>query len=73
MILQALMQILADRMILLLSLFLTFSLFCWAMYEPENNRLILAFSFALSVFLPVLFSQGRKENVRRVQEENQPT
>ena len=72
MILQALMQILADRMILLLSLLLTFSLFCWAMYEPENNRLILAFSFALSVFLPVLFN-GRKENVRRVQEENQPT
>ena len=62
MILQALMQILADRMILLLSLFLTFSLFCWAMYEPENNRLILAFSFALTVFLPCLFTyQGGKK------------
>lgn len=47
------MRILSTRMMLILTLLLTFSLFVWAMYQPDYWRISTAAIFALAVFLPV--------------------
>lgn len=47
------MRILSTRLLLILTLLLTFSLFVWAAYQPDYWRLGTATIFALAVFLPV--------------------
>ena len=48
------MKVLAVRMILIVTLLLTFSLFAWAMYLPDYWRVGCAAIFAVVVFLPIL-------------------
>lgn len=45
---------LSARAVLLLTLLLVFSLFCWAMYLPTWERIAAATIFAVLVFLPVI-------------------
>lgn len=46
-------QVLAVRVLLIITLFLSFSLFAWVMYEPDYPRILTATIFAVVVFLPV--------------------
>lgn len=47
------LQTLSTRIVILLSMAMTFGLFCWAMWMHEWIALATATSFALLVFLPV--------------------
>lgn len=47
------MQILSTRMILILTMLLTFTLFAWAMLVSDYLHLAIAAVFGLMVFLPV--------------------
>lgn len=49
------LKILAERVLVLLALGMTFGLFCWALWAGTNISLITSAVFALGVFLPVLF------------------
>lgn len=46
------LNVLSARLVLLLALALTFSLFAWAMYLPGYERIAAATIFAVIVFLP---------------------
>lgn len=47
------MRVLSTRLILILTLLLTFVLFVWVLYQPDYFRLAAATIFALLVFIPV--------------------
>lgn len=47
-------RVLSTRLLLLVTLLLTFGLFAWAMYDTTNLRLYTAAAFAVCVFLPIL-------------------
>lgn len=49
------LQAVSSRMLVFLSMSMSFGLFCWAMWAGETLRLIIAGSFTVLVFLPVLF------------------
>ena len=46
------LQVLSARVVLLLALVLTFSLFVWAVADPTWPRIVAAAAFAVLVFLP---------------------
>ena len=46
------MKVLSARIVLLLTLVLVFTLFCWAMWDPSWNRIACATIFAVLIFLP---------------------
>ena len=48
------LRVLSARIVLLLTLALTFTLFCWTMYDPTWNRIAACTIFAVLVFLPVI-------------------
>ena len=48
------LRVLSARLVMLLTLSLTFALFCWAMYEPTWNRIAACTIFAVLVFLPII-------------------
>jgi hypothetical protein len=52
---------LADRVLTISTLWMTFGLVCWAMYMPSIERLQLAGGFAVLVYIPALI----KERPRR--------
>lgn len=52
------LRILAVRLVLILTLLLTFGLFAWAMAAPDVLRCMIAFTWGLTIFLPVLFAGG---------------
>ncbi len=53
--------VLADRLLTVLALFMTFALACWAMSDPEYARMGVGGFFAIFVFVPCLFKE-RKRN-----------
>ena len=46
-------KILSTRMMLIMTMLLTFGLFAWAMYAADYTHLAIASAFAVFVFLPV--------------------
>lgn len=54
------LHLITVRLVLILTLLLTFSLFCWAMYLQSQLGAIIAAAWALLVFLPVLLTGGRR-------------
>jgi len=46
-------KLLSARLLLIMTLLLTFSLFAWTMYQPDYWRLACATIFGLIVFLPI--------------------
>jgi len=59
------MQILSARIMLLLAISMAFSLFCWAMYIPDTNRIVIATLFGVLVFIPILtLDKKEKQNER---------
>jgi len=61
-VLDAATRILAARVLSMISLAMTFGLFCWAMYLQAQLPCLIAGGFAVLVFLPVLMGERRKEN-----------
>jgi hypothetical protein len=58
MIIRILMQVLADRVLVVTTLFLNFALFAYAVYAPDNLRFATAGMFSITVFIPVLKLKG---------------
>jgi hypothetical protein len=54
------LKVLQARLLVLLAMLLSFSLFAWAMWLGSQLALIIAAAFAVSVFLPVLFTTGER-------------
>ena len=48
------LRVLSARVVLLIALSLTFSLFAWAMYWPTGERIACATIFGVLVFIPVI-------------------
>ena len=46
-------RVLSSRLLLFVTLMLTFSLFVWAMHSPDYFRIATASIFAIVIFLPV--------------------
>lgn len=55
------LSVLADRVLALLSLFMTFCLSCWVMYDPSQLRLYVVGGFAILVFVPSVIRSNRNE------------
>ena len=64
------MQVLSARVVLLITLALTFSLFAWAMYMPDYNRIGCATLFALLIFLPATRVDARMAKERSIIKES---
>ena len=60
------LRVLSARVVLLLALALTFSLFAWAMYMPDYNRIGCATIFAILIFLPATRVDARVSGDRAV-------
>jgi hypothetical protein len=54
------LKVLQARLLVMISMLLSFSLFAWAMWLESQLALIIAAAFAVSVFLPVLFTTGER-------------
>lgn len=60
---RVLLQILADRALLFVTLFLNFALFGYAVLYPDNLRFATAGLFSITCFYPVLrYSHDRKKS-----------
>lgn len=55
------LKVLAARLMALVGLIMTFTMFCWAMYLGSWTALATAGAFAVVVFLPVLASMRIKQ------------
>jgi hypothetical protein len=55
------LSVLADRVLALISLFMTFCLSCWVMYNPSELRLFVVGGFAMLVFVPSVIRSNRNE------------
>ena len=60
------LEVLSERLIILLSLGMTFVLSLWVMYDPSQLRMYVAGGFAVLVFIP---STWRVKNERQQREE----
>lgn len=63
------LKVLSARLLLLLTLTMTFALSCWAMYLQSQMGAIIAAGFAVLVFLPVLLRGERRHADQRVHAE----
>jgi hypothetical protein len=57
------MRILTTRLLLIFTLLLTFSLFVWAMLNPDPYRWAIATTFTIFVFMPIKRSDKGDSNV----------
>jgi hypothetical protein len=62
------LAVLTERLLTLCSLWMTFGIACWAMYQPSAERLQIALGFAISVFVPSLIKERRREGRQQHQE-----
>jgi hypothetical protein len=53
--------VITERLLTLCSLWMTFGIACWAMYEPSAERQHIALGFAVIVFVPSLIKERRRE------------
>ena len=60
------LRVLSGRVVLLLTLLLTFALFAWAMAMPTHERIGAATLFSVLVFLPVIRMDGSHKKERAV-------
>jgi hypothetical protein len=58
------LHVIAARVVLVITLVMTFALFCWSMYLQSQNSIIIAAAWAVGVFLPVLLtSRGVRHGI----------
>jgi hypothetical protein len=48
------LKVLSARLVLLLTLAMTFALFCWGCYDPTWQRIACVTVFAILVYLPIV-------------------
>ena len=63
------LEVLSERLIILLSLGMTFVLSLWVMYDPSQLRMYVAGGFAVLVFIPSVMKGAKNERQQR-QERN---
>lgn len=63
------MKVLSARLVLLVTLGMTFALFVWAMYMPSPERIAAASIFTVLVFLPVIRADMRQNERQATQGE----
>ena len=56
------LRILNQRVLALLTLFMAFALFCWAMYMGDWLRFAVAGAFGFIIFLPVLWKGESRDD-----------
>ena len=61
-------KVLSARLILILTLFLGFSLFAWSMADPTHERIAIATLFSVLVFLPVIRADSKAVEARKAVE-----
>lgn len=59
------LNVLQARLVLVITLVLTFTLFAWAMWMQTQLGTIIAAAWAVLVFLPVLWQGGRHGEVHQ--------
>jgi hypothetical protein len=69
--LEILMNALADRSILLLTLILNFGLFAYALYQPTELRIAIAAIFSVTVFIPILRMERKSHGEQSRREQGQ--
>ena len=57
------LRLIQARVLLVLAMVLTFALFAWAMVLQTQLGCILAAAWAVLVFLPVLYTGGRRHGI----------
>lgn len=60
------LKVLSARAVLILTLVLAFSLFCWAMWDPTWNRIAAATIFAVLALLPAYRLDSSKREDREI-------
>jgi hypothetical protein len=63
------LSVLADRVLTIFALWMTFGLALWTMNDPSLYRIYVAGGFALIVFVPSLLKERKREG--QVQQEHQ--
>lgn len=58
-------RVLNHRLMALLTLIMTFALFCWAMYLGDWLRFAVAGAFGITIFLPVLWKGEHRDDEDR--------
>ena len=59
------LSVLSERLIVLLSLGMTFVLSLWVMYDPSQLRMYVAGGFAVLVFIPSIMRGSKHERQQR--------
>jgi hypothetical protein len=54
------LQVLQARLLVIMSMLMTFGLFCWSMWLESQLAIVIAAAFAVLVFLPILWSAGER-------------
>ena len=55
------LTVLADRVLTIFALWMTFGLACWAMSDPSVYRLYIVGGFAAVVFVPSLVKERKRD------------
>ncbi|MDE2021008.1 MAG: hypothetical protein KGJ13_11780 [Patescibacteria group bacterium] len=63
-------RVLSQRLVTLLSLFMTFALSAVVMYRPTWEREVMAAFFAVAVFLPCVLHDRRRDKDEQVKTDN---
>ena len=61
-IIEAMFKVLSDRITIFVALFLNFTLFAYAVWQPDYIRLAVAGLFSITVFIPVLKTSNTGTN-----------
>ena len=56
------LNVIAERLLIILGLAMAFGLACWAMWDPMQGRLITLGLFAILVYIPLIL-RGKKNDV----------
>jgi len=63
--------VLTDRILTVTSVIMAFSLYCWAMWGPDVERIVIATSFAVLVYLPALIKEKSRDRTETQQASDQ--
>lgn len=69
MIFEIVLRILADRVLLFVTLFMNAAIYGYAVYAPDPWRWAVAVSFSIAVFIPVLKIKSRGVNTTEAERE----
>jgi hypothetical protein len=62
--------VLAARILTIFSLWMTFGLACWVMYNPSQERIAVAGGFAVLVYIPSVLRERKSHEGSKDQQEH---